>query len=260
MAEFARTRRSPRRASTSPSKRPAGGIPVDSAGGPTVDPTENVKALNAASDERQNDLRDAGLDYVLLLDRRQDDLRIKGEQRARERSEYIERYARERSELVRFYEKEIREKETQRIDAINKSNTEAVQAAAEVARAQATLLANQVATTGETLRAQVASVASAQEQRLTTILGPITDAVESLRKAQYEQQGQRAASSDPVLQAIRELQLSQQTTLDARVNAGATRQQSNWAVSAALVVIGLLISIGLFALAIIEATRPAAVR
>jgi hypothetical protein len=240
---MAEARRIPRRASTSTSKRPAGGIPVDSTGGPTVDPTENVKALNAASDERQNDLREAYQDYVLLLDRRQDDLREKAERYSRDRSIAVARNARERSELIRTYEKEIRDKETQRIDAINLNNTAAVQAAAEVQRAQATLLANQVATTGETLRAQVASVANAQEQRLTTILEPITKAIESLRQTQYEQQGKNTAATDPVLQAIRDLQLSQQSAIDARAMAGTTRQQSNWVIGAAISGFAMLISL-----------------
>ena len=233
-----------RRASISTSKRPfAGGIPVDASGGPTIDPTENVKALNAASDERQNDLRDANLDYILLLDRRQNDLREQDQVYNRYRAEAIERYSRERSELVRGYEKEIREKETQRIDAINLSNSAAVQAAAEVARAQATLLANQVATTGETLRAQVASVASAQEQRLVTILEPITKAIDSLRQTQYEQQGQKSASSDPVLQAIRDLQLSQQAAHTTSQNASTTRQQSNWVIGALIGGLAMVIAL-----------------
>jgi len=34
-----------------------GGLPVDFAGGPTVDPTENVKDLSEALSTRQDDLR-----------------------------------------------------------------------------------------------------------------------------------------------------------------------------------------------------------
>jgi hypothetical protein len=216
-------------------------MPIDRSGGPTVDPTENVKALNAASDERQSDLAAAFQDYVALLDRRQDDLR-------KADIEHLEKVA----NLRASYEKELREKETQRIDAINLNNSAAVQAAAEVQRAQASLLANQVATTGETLRAQVASVASAQEQRLTTILEPITKAIESLRQTQYEQQGKNTAATDPVLQAIRDLQLSQGAQAGAHTATTENRQQSNWSIGALISLVGVLISLAALVVVLVK--------
>jgi len=64
-----------------------------------------------------------------------------------------------------------------------------------------------------------------------------------LRQTQYEQQGQKSASSDPVLQAIRDLQLSQQAAHTTSQNASTTRQQSNWVIGALIGGLAMVIAL-----------------
>ncbi|GAC1519403.1 MAG: hypothetical protein NVS2B16_25680 [Chloroflexota bacterium] len=229
-----RRRRSPATAKVIAQRGQSDGPAVDRQGSPVVDPTLNVRALNAASEERLNDLSSAFQDYVLLLDRRQDDLR-------KAEVEHVN----EVGELRANYEKELRNKETQRIDAISAKDAAAVQAAAEVQRAQATLLANQVATTGETLRTTVAAAATAQEQRLTTIIEPLQKSIDDLRRVQYEQQGQKTGQSDPMLFAIAAPKQTIDEQRGGRTAHDEGRTNNQWTVGLMVVFAVGLIQVGL---------------
>lgn len=141
---------------------PRDGQGSDATGRPVVDPTQNV------------------LDLVQAAIQRQDDLRTMADQHAA----YV-------AELRASYDERLRQAETARIDAIRAVDVGAVQRAAEVALTQASTLATQVAVSAETLRAQVAAAASASSVSLAAALVPIQEAIADLRRAQYEQAGQR---------------------------------------------------------------------
>lgn len=57
-----------KKGTTTQDQRVRNGIPVDSSGGPTVDPTENVKALVQAEKERSDDLRVWQMRYFTAQD------------------------------------------------------------------------------------------------------------------------------------------------------------------------------------------------
>lgn len=142
------------------------GPAVDRAGDPVIDPTRNVLDLVAAAIQRQDDLRDLTVTHI-----------------------------KEMAELRAEYEDKLRKAETARIDAIRAVDVGAVNRAAEVAALQATTLASQVATVAETLRTQVAAAATASTTALAAALEPIQKDVTELRQVQFQQQGERSATT-----------------------------------------------------------------
>ena len=147
-----------------------------------IDPTKNVMTLVAGQVKRADDLMAANEKLAEERHRRQDDLRL---------AEAI--HVKEIARLRAQFDDALREKETQRIDAIRAVDVAAVQRAAEVSAVQATTLATQVQASAETLRTQVATTATAQTTALAAALEPIQKDISELRKTQYEQQGQKAA-------------------------------------------------------------------
>src|ERR1035438_8853491 len=150
------------------------GLGVDRFGGGVVDPTANVISLVEASIRRLDDLRDAQTNE------------------RHEEIEHIKALVKLRSE----YDKELRVAESERIDAIRAVDTGAVSRAAEVSAQQAATLATQVAASAETLRGQVEAARIQTATALAQALDPIQKDIQDLRKAQYEQQGQKSGGSD----------------------------------------------------------------
>jgi hypothetical protein len=132
-----------------------------------IDPTKNV------------------LEHVAAAIRRQDDLRAAES-----------RHVREVGTLREHYAQALRAAESARIDAIRAVDVGAVSRAAEVASTQATTLATQVQVSAETLRAQVAAAATAAAVSLAAALEPVQKNIDDLRRAQYEQQGQKTQSQE----------------------------------------------------------------
>lgn len=132
------------------------GPATDARNDPVIDPTENVKALSQAANQRQDDLREMESSHL-----------------------------RELMAVRSGYEDKLREKESERIDAIRAVDVQAVQRAAEVS-----------ATAVQALAAQVPITADAVRTSLAQALDPIQRDVIALRQAQYEQQGQRAAAGE----------------------------------------------------------------
>jgi hypothetical protein len=150
------------------------GLAVDAQGGAVIDPSANVLALVDASTRRQDDLREAA-------------------EKLREvQIGHIAAIGTLRAE----YDEKLRKAETARIDAIRAVDVGAVTRAAEVSAQQANTLASQVTTSAETLRGQVEAARQATAAGLATALAPITAAVDELRRAQYEQQGQKSGVAE----------------------------------------------------------------
>jgi hypothetical protein len=157
------------------------GVGVDASGGPVVDPTANVIALNEAAVQRQDDLRQASEDLTKARFEHMKELLTAESRRINEqlalRAEYTER---------------LSVAEAKRIDAIRAVDVNAVAVASQRASDQATVLATQVAQSAEALRGLVAStantVAQSQQQLATTLSTRIT----TLEQAQYEGKGKQA--------------------------------------------------------------------
>lgn len=148
-----------------------------------TDPTANVLDLVDAAVKRLNDLRAAEV-------RRTDDLR-KAERRR----------INEQMALRAKFDSKLREAEAKRIDAIRAVDVNAVSVASERANQQATVLANQVAASAETLRALVATTASSNAQQLSQITQQLTDRLAKLEQAQYEGSGKQSVL-DPQMTAL----------------------------------------------------------
>jgi len=154
--------------------------PTDSEGNPIIDPTANVLQLVEAANIRQDDLRAAD-------SRRLEELRVADTRRLDEIAE-----------LRATHIKELNAAEAKRIDAIRAVDVAAVATASERAAQQASVLANQVSTSAETLRTLVASTAAAQAQSQMQFSAQITERLALLEKSQYKGEG-RSGISDPVM-------------------------------------------------------------
>lgn len=173
---------------------------VDAQGQPVVDPTENVKALTEAAVQRLDDLREAEARF----------------------NEAEIRHVNELAALRSTYEEQLRIKESERIDAIRAVDIGAVQRAQEVAAAQADAIRNQLAVT-----------ANAAQTGLDAALEPMRKDIADLRRAQYEQAGQKAQ------------------VVETRQATGASSALIFGAIAAGSTIIGLLIT-----LAVIIASSP----
>lgn len=163
------------------------GPSVDRSGNTVADPTDNVHNLVEFSVKRIDDMREQDTRlWTLIRDgdiRRADDLRDAGTKL---------------NLLAREYEEKLRFAESQRIDAIRDVDVGAVAIASERASQQATVLANQVAGSAETLRALVTSTASQVAAQLQQTSMLFTERIAALEKVQYESQG-KTAVVDPIM-------------------------------------------------------------
>jgi hypothetical protein len=159
------------------------GVGVDSKGGAAVDPTRNVLDLVEAAVKRIDDLMN--------------------EKFARIRENVKEEVIRIDSivALRAEYQEKLALAESKRIDAIRTVDVAAVGIASERAAQQATVLANQVSASAETLRALVSSTASQVATSLSQLQSQLTDRIALLEKSQYESKG-RAGVSDPMMMEL----------------------------------------------------------
>ena len=133
------------------------------------DPTLNVRELVSLEVKRLNDLRAAETTRVNEL-----------------------------MSLRADYTEKLVVAEAKRIDAIRAVDVNAVAIANERSAAQAIVLANQVSTSAETLRALVATTAATTGQQSTLIFNQLIDRIASLEKAQYEGVG-KGRVADPMM-------------------------------------------------------------
>jgi hypothetical protein len=132
-----------------------------------TDPTRNVLDLVDAAIQRQDDLRNMEVENQRRL-----------------------------AEIRDKMGTELRQKETERLDAIRLVDVSAVARAAEVSATQASTLAAQVSTSAEAMRSQVAASAAAASEALARSLDPIQKDIADLRRAQYEAAGVRGQVTD----------------------------------------------------------------
>lgn len=157
------------------------GLAVDAGGNPVIDPTRNVLDLVQAAVLRQDDLRQSEKEHLREL------LALRSEQGNNDR-----RHIKELLELGASYEEQLRAAEAKRIDAIRAVDVAAAAQGRIEAEARASALATQVQASAEAMRNQVASAAQAAAGSLVNALDPIQKAIDELRQAQYQAQGQKA--------------------------------------------------------------------
>lgn len=166
------------------------GPSVDRAGTPVIDPTDNVKDIIRAAVERLDDLRIENID---TRDREISHVKETMSLRASYTEKLLEQQA--------LNTEKLQLAEAKRIDAIRAVDVNAVSIANERAAAQANVLANQVVTTADTLRALVVATAAAQAQSLSQLINPLIDRIASLEKAAYEGVG-KGRVLDPQMDAL----------------------------------------------------------
>lgn len=86
--------------------------------------------------------------------------------------------------------------ESKRLDDIRTVDVKAISVANDRAVVRATVLANQVATSAETLRALVSSTAETQATQLAIITKQITDRLAALEMSQYQHKGTSSGMKD----------------------------------------------------------------
>lgn len=172
-----------------------------------ADPSKNVMDLVVAAITRQDDLRMVEKEHMREL-LRERNVRMEAEAKA------LHAVLEVRAE----YDHQLRDKESERIDAIRAVDAANVARTAEVQLAQAQSLATQVATSAETLRGQVEATRVTTAAALATALAPITKSIEDLRAAQYAQQGERAAKTE-------------------------TRTQDNWSTGLIVTIVAVIFSV-----------------
>lgn len=150
------------------------GVGVDAHGGAVIDPTANVLALVEAQAKSAEALRAA-------------DIRFNEMQHA---------YLKDIGDLRARHAEALTIAESKRIDAIRAVDVGAVATAAERAGQQATVLANQVGTSAETLRTLVASTATTMANAAAQFQTQVTERLALLERSQYKGEG-RSGIAEP---------------------------------------------------------------
>lgn len=159
------------------------GVGVDSKGGPLIDPTANVIALNEAAV------------------RRQDDLRIASERFTSASLSAM----REMAEMRAMYQEKLSEAEAKRIDAIRAVDVNAVGVASERQSQAANVLAAQVAQSADALRTLVNTTATAQAEQQRQSTQQITDRLTAVERSQYEGRGKQLVADPMMAELVAEM-------------------------------------------------------
>lgn len=181
-----------------------------------TDPTYNVLQLVNAAVQRLNDISEL----------------------TEKKNEKIDTLNDKIMDLHVMYGEKLSIAESKRIDAIRAVDVGAVAIASERAVAQATVLANQVSQSAETLRTLVATTASSAAQQFQQVTSQLMDRISQLEKSQYEKTG---------LSGVAPEVLSRLGALETNKNQGAGKTLGmnaiiGWIV-AAVAVIGFLIKL-----------------
>jgi hypothetical protein len=91
------------------------------------------------------------------------------------------------------YEEKLRTQEAARLDAIRAVDIANVESARQVAEARANTLATQQQASADALRNQVEQARITTADALAQTVAPLQKAIEDLRQAQYQQQGEKSS-------------------------------------------------------------------
>jgi hypothetical protein len=158
---------------------------VDYAGGPTIDPTQNVKDLSEAANRRQDDLRRADASLV--------DAKLR---HLKEVSDVRETHSAILASVREVHQRELDAAESGRLNSIRQVDREEVAKTAAAAQIAIATLATTTNTMAETLRTQVATVAAAAENRQSAFAGEVNKRLSALELSSSEGKGKQQVS-DP---------------------------------------------------------------
>jgi hypothetical protein len=161
---------------------------VDTRAGSFIeDPTENVKALQLASAQRQDDLRQLNNERI----------------NAEIRTLAVQVEGLEKRMILRAeHAKEVRQLETERVNAIRQVDVLAQNTAAERALVAIQTLAQQTTAERETLRNLVTTTAATIATQTAQDFSRINEAISALQKSSYEGAGKGAGAKNTVTYAI----------------------------------------------------------
>lgn len=148
----------------------------------TYDPSENVKSLTEAGNQRQDDLRAA----------------------AKELSDTKIAHQKEIGDIRERHQAELRRGESERLDSIRQVDREDVNKTATQAQSAIAALAAVTTTTAETLRTQVATTAAAQATALANSMGEVNKRLSALELSSSEGRGKQAVESPQFAELISE--------------------------------------------------------
>jgi hypothetical protein len=181
------------------------GLGVDRSGNPVVDPTKNVLDLTNAATKRIDDLRATDSKYIELAIKRLDDLRAIESLRIDQLRQAESLRIKEQLEIRADYSQRLELAEAKRIDAIRAVDVSAVAVASQRASDQALVLAAQVATSAEALRALVATTAATVAQSQQQLSATLTTRLTSLEQAQYEGKGKQTYTDPQLIELVAEM-------------------------------------------------------
>jgi hypothetical protein len=216
-------------------KSGAAGIGVDYEGGPVIDPTSNVIALNDAANKRQDDLREANNKYLDAEFRRL-------EQTATLRAEHA---------------KEIGALESNRLNAIRQVDVLAVNTAYDRAAATIQTLAVTTTANAENLRNALNTTAATIAAQWANTVAGITERLAALEMSSYEGKGKQSFADPMMAELVAEMKNLREVRA---TGAGKIEGISaSWGVLlGAVALIATLISIGSFVYAAGHSTAPVA--
>lgn len=163
------------------------GIAVDAAGGPVIDPTANVRALDVASHKRQDDLRELNNKW-LDAEIRVISARVQGME--------------DMAVLRAVYEDKIRNLESDRLDKIRQVDVLAGNTAAERQLVAIQTLATQTANERETLRNLVVSTAATIAAQNSETVAQQNSRIAQLEKSSYEGAGKGTGAKNTVTYVV----------------------------------------------------------
>jgi len=176
-----------------------GGLPVDFQGGPTVDPTENVKDLSEALSRRQDDLRSINNLYIL------------------QRVKAVEEVAKLRAK----HAKEINQLNKDRLEKIRQVDNLNAQRSEERAGEGIKALAQQTASIADASRTTAANTAAQIATQLTTLFAESNKRISALELSSSEGRGKQAVADPMMEQLIGEMRhLTAQRAVDMGRTAG----------------------------------------
>lgn len=188
------------------------GIGVDAHGGAVIDPTANVGALVEAVSKRQDDLRVASeklmaaqITHVMETEELRSSYNIKLTEAEARRIDEV-------TNLRAEYAERLASAEKQRIDAIRAVDVNAVAVASQRASDQATVLASQVTSTAEALRALVATTAATVATSLQQLSTSLSTRLTTLEQAGYQAQGKQSYADPAFLELLAEVKGLRETT------------------------------------------------
>jgi hypothetical protein len=163
------------------------GLGIDAAGGPVIDPSENVAALVVAESKRHDDLRLAAKE---LSDTKHSHQRDISSLRAAHQGQI--------SEIREIHQKDLAKAESGRLDSIRQVDREEVVKTAVAANTAIQTLAKQTTELQQTLAKQVTDTAAAQETRSSAQYNDTNKRLSAVELALSEGKGKQQMA-DPAM-------------------------------------------------------------